>query len=270
MKTLMPTTAIRTIRLPLFAVALAAILAVPHAVAQNYPSGPLRIVVPFVPGGGTDILSRLIAAKLSEAWKQPVVVDNRPGAGGTVGTGLVAKATADGHAMVIMPAGYAAHGSLYKSLPYNPSRDLAIHVSGHDDLMVYLAKCCNPIRGEEITGFISRGKGIAVHSRDCPNVQSLLYDADRRIDVEWAGPKRGLYPVKLTLHTADRQGLLADVTSVISGGQSNIQTLETRPADNGAIIEVTLDIIDLDHLETIMGQLRKIDGLYEIERIMAR
>ena len=152
----------------------------------------------------------------------------------------------------------------------NPSRDLAIHVGGHDDLMVYLAKCCNPIRGEEITGFISRGKGIAVHSRDCPNVQSLLYDADRRIDVEWAGPKRGLYTVKLTLHTADRQGLLADVTSVISGGQSNIQTLETRTADNDAIIEVTLDIIDLDHLETIMGQLRKIDGLYEIERIMAR
>jgi GTP pyrophosphokinase len=136
--------------------------------------------------------------------------------------------------------------------------------------MVYPAKCCNPIRGEEIIGYITRGKGIAVHSRDCPNVQSLLYDADRRIDVEWAGPKRGLYPVKLTLHTADRQGLLADVTSVISGGQSNIQTLETRTADNGAIIDVTLDIIDLDHLETIMGQLRKIDGLYEIERVMQR
>ncbi|MBI4165141.1 MAG: bifunctional (p)ppGpp synthetase/guanosine-3',5'-bis(diphosphate) 3'-pyrophosphohydrolase [Acidobacteria bacterium] len=154
--------------------------------------------------------------------------------------------------------------------PAGPSGDLAIHVSGHDDLMVYLAKCCNPIRGEEIIGYITRGKGIAVHSRDCPNVQSLLYDADRRIDVEWAGPKRGLYPVKLTLHTADRQGLLADVTSVISGGQSNIQTLETRTGDNGAIIEVTLDIIDLDHLETIMGQLRKIDGLYEIERVMQR
>jgi GTP pyrophosphokinase len=151
-----------------------------------------------------------------------------------------------------------------------PSRDLAIQVSGYDDLMVYRAKCCNPIRGEEIIGYISRGKGIAVHSRHCPNVQSLLYDADRRIDVQWAGPKRGLYPVKLTLHTADRQGLLADVTSVISGGQSNIQTLETRTDDNGAVIDLTLDIIDLEHLETILGQLRKIDGMYEIERVMAR
>ncbi len=150
------------------------------------------------------------------------------------------------------------------------ARDLAIHVGGHDDLMVYRAKCCNPIRGEEIAGYITRGKGIAVHSRNCPNVQSLLYDADRRIEVEWAGPKYSLYPVKLTLHTADRQGLLADVTSVISGGHSNIQNLETRTADNGAVIEVTLDIVDLDHLETIMGQLRKIDGLYEIERVMQR
>src|SRR5574341_2654485 len=66
--------------------------AAPDAVAQNYPTGPMRIVVPFVPGGGTDILSRMIAQKLNEAWGQPVVVDNRPGAGGTVGTALVAKA----------------------------------------------------------------------------------------------------------------------------------------------------------------------------------
>lgn len=95
------------------------------ASAQGYPTGPLRIVVPFVPGGGTDILSRMIAAKLNEAWGQPVVVDNRPGAGGTVGTALVAKAAGDGHTLLVMPAGYAAHGSLYKSLPYNPERDLA-------------------------------------------------------------------------------------------------------------------------------------------------
>jgi len=96
-----------------------------EAAAQSYPSGPMRIVVPFVPGGGTDILSRMIAGKLNEAWAQPVVVDNRPGAGGTVGTALVAKASGDGHTILVMPAGYAAHSSLYKSLPYNPARDLA-------------------------------------------------------------------------------------------------------------------------------------------------
>lgn len=105
-------------------VALAAVVASP-AGAQSYPTAPMRIVVPFVPGGGTDIVARLLAQKLNEAWGQPVVVDNRPGAGGTVGTAFVAKASADGHTMLIVPAGYAAYPSLYKRLPFDQTRDLA-------------------------------------------------------------------------------------------------------------------------------------------------
>ena len=105
--------------------AVALIAASGTANAQSYPTAPMRIVVPFVPGGGTDILARLIGQKLNEAWGQPVVVDNRPGAGGTVGTGLVAKATGDGHTMLIIPAGFAAYPSLYKRLPFDQTRDLA-------------------------------------------------------------------------------------------------------------------------------------------------
>jgi tripartite-type tricarboxylate transporter receptor subunit TctC len=93
--------------------------------AQSYPSQSIRIVVPFPPGGGTDILSRILAQKLNEAWGQSVVVDNRAGAGGTIGSALVAKSTGDGHTLLIMPAGIAAHASLYKKLPYDPTRDLA-------------------------------------------------------------------------------------------------------------------------------------------------
>jgi tripartite-type tricarboxylate transporter receptor subunit TctC len=93
--------------------------------AQQYPSGPIRIVVPFTPGGGTDILARLIGQKLTESWGQPVVVDNRAGASGTVGTAVVAKAAADGHTALIVPAGYAGNPSLYKRLPYDHTRDLA-------------------------------------------------------------------------------------------------------------------------------------------------
>ena len=152
--------------------------------------------------------------------------------------------------------------------PLGLAPDLAIQVHGHDDLMVYRAKCCNPIRGEEIAGYVTRGKGIAVHSKNCPNVQNLMYDADRRIEVEWAGPKYSLYPVKLTLFTADRQGLLADVTSVISSVQSNIQNIEARSGDNRAFIDVTLDIVDVEHLEKVVSSLRKIEGVYEVERVM--
>jgi tripartite-type tricarboxylate transporter receptor subunit TctC len=93
--------------------------------AQQYPAGPMRIVVPFAPGGGTDILARLIAQKLNESWGQPAVVENRPGASGTVGTAFVAKSPADGHTLLIVPAGYAGNPGLYKKLPYDHTRDLA-------------------------------------------------------------------------------------------------------------------------------------------------
>ncbi|MGD1156217.1 MAG: bifunctional (p)ppGpp synthetase/guanosine-3',5'-bis(diphosphate) 3'-pyrophosphohydrolase [Terriglobia bacterium] len=145
--------------------------------------------------------------------------------------------------------------------------DTAIQVDGHDDLMVYRAKCCNPVRGEEIIGYITRGKGIAVHARHCTNVQNLLYDADRRIDVEWVGPRYGVYPVKLVLVTEDRQGMLADVTSAIAGVHSNIQNIEARTGDNRANIDVTVDIVDLEHLEKVLSSLRKIEGVFEVERV---
>lgn len=95
------------------------------AAAQNYPAGPLRMIIPFPPGGGTDILGRLIAQKLNEAWDQPVVVDNRGGANGTIGAALAAKADPDGHTMLIAVSGFAANPSIYKNLPFDSIRDFA-------------------------------------------------------------------------------------------------------------------------------------------------
>lgn len=95
------------------------------AAGQTYPTGPMRIVSPYPPGGGTDLLARAIGQRLTERYGFPVVVENRPGANGTLGAGVAAKATPDGHTMVIVAAGYAAGSSLYKSLPYDPNHDLA-------------------------------------------------------------------------------------------------------------------------------------------------
>ncbi len=116
-------TRIRNLCAGLTATAIA-LAAAPHAAAQNYPTGPLRIVVPFTPGGGTDILSRILAQRMNESWGQPVVVDNRPGASGTIGTALVAKAAGDGHTLLVMPAAYASNPSLYKKLSYDQNREL--------------------------------------------------------------------------------------------------------------------------------------------------
>jgi tripartite-type tricarboxylate transporter receptor subunit TctC len=95
------------------------------AYAQNYPAGPVRIVIPYPPGGGTDILGRALGQKLNERLGQPVIIDNRAGANGSVGTAMVAKAAPDGQTLLMVPAGYAANPALYKSLPYDQARDLA-------------------------------------------------------------------------------------------------------------------------------------------------
>src|ERR1035441_6646379 len=104
----------------------------------------------------------------------------------------------------------------------------SLQVEGQDDLLVYRARCCNPIRGEDIIGYVTRGKGVAVHARSCPNVQNLLYESDRRIQVEWApipsaadhkapgSPKPQTYPVKITILCDDRAGLLKEFTAIIS------------------------------------------------------
>src|ERR1035441_9081250 len=86
--------------------------------------------------------------------------------------------------------------------------DGVIKVRGLDDLMVYRAKCCNPIRGEAIVGYVTRGKGVAVHAKMCPNVQSLLYDVERKIEVEWARAADDSFPVRIVIHTDDRPGML--------------------------------------------------------------
>jgi len=102
----------------------AALLVASAAGAQTYPAGSMRIVVPFPPGGGTDILARSIAQKLSEAWGVSVIVDNRGGANGTIGTAAVAKAPPDGHTVIVVPSGFAVNPSIYKNLPFDTVRDL--------------------------------------------------------------------------------------------------------------------------------------------------
>ena len=140
-------------------------------------------------------------------------------------------------------------------------------VKGYDDLLVFRAKCCNPIPGDDIVGYVTRGRGVAVHTRTCPNVQNLLYQTERRIAVEWGGGSTATFPVELQIRAKDRPGLLADVTAVISGAGSNIRTLESRPDRQNARVDASLEITDKRQLETILSNIRRIQGVYGVERI---
>lgn len=143
----------------------------------------------------------------------------------------------------------------------------AIIVKGHDDLMVYRSKCCNPIPGDDIIGYVTRGRGIAVHGKNCPNVQNLLYEAERRIPVEWAGTPHATFPVRLRIFTEDRPGMLAAITSVISDAGANIRTFESGGHALRARIEVALDVRDRKQLEHILAGVKRIPGVFDIERV---
>ena len=148
--------------------------------------------------------------------------------------------------------------------------DLVIKVKGVDDLLVYRAKCCNPIRGEGIVGYVTRGKGIAVHSTNCPNVQNLMYEVERKIDVEWARAATETFPVKVMIYTEDRPGMLNQLTSVLFAEQSNIRSLEASADDkrggDGAVIDMTVEIRDKKQLERVVSAIRRISGVRDVER----
>jgi GTP diphosphokinase / guanosine-3',5'-bis(diphosphate) 3'-diphosphatase len=145
--------------------------------------------------------------------------------------------------------------------------DDKITVHGIDDLMVFRARCCNPIRGEKIVGYVTRGKGVSVHSASCSNVLNLLYDPERRIAVEWDKGKDGTpYTVRLTIQVEDRKGILADVSSKIAGINTNIRNVEATVDDQMGRIDMTVEISDVKHLQKVIKSLRSIAGVVDVER----
>jgi GTP pyrophosphokinase len=146
-----------------------------------------------------------------------------------------------------------------------------IKVRGADDLLVVRARCCNPIRGEKIVGYITRGKGVSVHSASCPNVTNLLYDPERQIDVDWdKGQESGRYTVRLTVEVEDRKGIIAEVSARITGVNTNIIDIEARTdAQQRGWIKVTVEISDMKQLEKVMKSLKSVKGVIAVDRARA-
>ena len=156
----------------------------------------------------------------------------------------------------------------------------SLQVEGQDDLLVYRARCCNPIRGEEIIGYVTRGKGVAVHSRSCPNVQNLLYESDRRIQVEWSplpgsvpagepgAGKTQTYPVRFTVLCDDRSGMLKEFTAIISEDGTNIRSANSNAlGDGNALVDFVIETVDVRHLNRMLDHLRRVPGVREVQRV---
>jgi guanosine-3',5'-bis(diphosphate) 3'-pyrophosphohydrolase len=163
-------------------------------------------------------------------------------------------------------------------LPFTPKgrarqlrpSDSGVLVRGAPDILVKLAKCCTPVPGDEIVGFVTRGTGVSVHRTDCKNVKSLLDEPERMIDVEWAPTSSSLFLVQIQVEALDRSGLLSDVTRVLSENHVNIlsATVSTS-SDRLALSRFVFEMGDTVHLDRLLNAVRRIEAVYDVYRVNA-
>ena len=148
------------------------------------------------------------------------------------------------------------------------SGDPGVIVKGLTDVWVKLARCCTPVPGDDIIGFITRGDGVSVHRRDCTNAESLLAQRDRVIDVEWGPAASTVFLVQLQVEALDRNRLLSDVTRVLSDQHVNILSASVQTRATGSRSrKFTFEMGDPSHLEHVINAVRKIDGVFDVYRI---
>ena len=157
---------------------------------------------------------------------------------------------------------------LSKERAYKPKPSkTGIVVKGIDNCLVKLSKCCNPVPGDEIVGYITKGRGVSVHRKDCVNVNNLLSEENRMIDVYWYEAEKTRYSVDIEIYGNERSGLLADIIREIEGTKSKLLAVTSRAnKEKISITEVTVEVENIDELNKILKQIRKVDSVYEVKR----
>ena len=146
----------------------------------------------------------------------------------------------------------------------------AVKVGGEKDVLMQLSKCCNPVPGDRIIGYITRGRGLTIHSLGCPNLEALDYERDRLVEVEWDSGIEGTHSVKVSVLTIDRTGVLANVSSAISGSQANISRAEIRTReDQKAALDFVIEVTNTLHLDRTLQAIERVDGVITAKRIRA-
>jgi GTP diphosphokinase / guanosine-3',5'-bis(diphosphate) 3'-diphosphatase len=152
-------------------------------------------------------------------------------------------------------------------------RKIGIHptgvkIKGIGDLLIHLSKCCNPVPGDPIIGFVTRGRGLSIHTMDCPNIDELDYDKDRIVEVNWDTKATSAHSVKITVLTVDRPGMLASVSSAITSAKANISHADiTTSDDRRATLNFVVEILNAGHLEKVLKSVESVDGVVQARRI---
>jgi guanosine-3',5'-bis(diphosphate) 3'-pyrophosphohydrolase len=155
-----------------------------------------------------------------------------------------------------------------KSARPRPAEE-GVSIRGVDDILVRFSKCCSPVPGDEIIGFITRGRGVSVHTSDCPNAVSLMADPERQIAVNWDGKQKEPHQVRIRVEIGkDRPGVLAEITTAISSTNANITQADIRVTEEGmGVNNFVLEVSDLRQLQATMRAIQKVDGVVGVERV---
>ncbi len=142
-----------------------------------------------------------------------------------------------------------------------------VKVKGVENILIRFSRCCNPVPGDEIVGYITKGRGVSVHQKDCPNVADLLNEEERFIEVEWSSQTKESYNAAVEIRANDRKGLLAEITSIIDESKINISAFHSRTTkDKMAIINFILEITDIEQLNKLIRKFRRIEGVIDVFR----
>jgi len=140
-------------------------------------------------------------------------------------------------------------------------------VKGVENILIRFSKCCNPVPGDEIVGYITKGRGVSVHQKDCPNVADLMNEEERFVVVEWNSQTKESYNADVEIRATDRKGLLAEITAIIDESKINITSFHSRTTkDKMAVINFILEIHDVEQLNKLIRKFRKIDGVMDVFR----
>ena len=148
------------------------------------------------------------------------------------------------------------------------TNDYGIIVKGLSNVLVRFAKCCNPVPGDPIIGYITKGRGVSIHRKDCTNAEILLQDTENKIvEVSWSGGKSSGYIAEIQIKAEDRDGILSDIMMLITDCKIHLHALNAKTSKGGyAIINTKLKIVDVEELKDLMKKLRRLDGVVEVFR----
>ncbi|HEY2065733.1 MAG TPA: bifunctional (p)ppGpp synthetase/guanosine-3',5'-bis(diphosphate) 3'-pyrophosphohydrolase [Gemmatimonadaceae bacterium] len=141
-----------------------------------------------------------------------------------------------------------------------------VRIQGVDGLMVRYAQCCQPVPGDPVTGYVTRGRGVSIHRADCPNLLFLAHEPERRLEIDWQEAEGERFTVRLALEGNDRRGLYADLAAAVSESGTNIRSMELRTTDGRASGAVLVEVENLAHLQKIIRAARKVKGITEVAR----